>query len=109
MITNVEKWNKLVRDGIPAKIEMNGEVAVSRILNEEDFDAELIKKLGEEVAEFQKDQNTEELADLLEIIYAIAERHGVPSTGLENIREAKLAKWGGFTKKIYLEETYTEK
>ena len=37
-------FNKLVRDKIPDKIEKNGEVAVTRILDDEEYREELYKK-----------------------------------------------------------------
>ena len=38
-------FNKLVRDKIPDKIESNGEKAITRSLNDEEYRIELYKKL----------------------------------------------------------------
>ena len=59
-------------------------------------------KLDEELAEYHKDQNIEELADLLEVIYAAACARGYSIEQLEQIRAEKAAKRGGFQEKILL-------
>ena len=48
--------NKLVRDKIPKIIEKAGKKAHTHILSEEEYIAELDKKLGEEFAEYQADK-----------------------------------------------------
>ena len=59
-------------------------------------------KLDEELAEYHKDQNIEELADLLEVIYAAACARGYSLEQLEQIRTEKAAKRGGFQEKSLL-------
>lgn len=61
-------------------------------------------KLDEEVAEYHKDQNLEEPADLLEVIYAAAMARGYNIEELERTRAEKAAKRGTFTKKLILKE-----
>ena len=61
-------------------------------------------KLDEELAEYHKDQNIEELADLMEVIYAAAIARGYTLEQLEQVRAEKVANRGGFTKKILLKE-----
>ncbi|TCL53259.1 hypothetical protein EDD69_101267 [Thermolongibacillus altinsuensis] len=46
----------------------------------------------------------EELADVLEVIYALAEYHGVSLEKLEEVRAQKAEKRGGFKEKIFLIE-----
>lgn len=53
-------------------------------------------KLDEELAEYHKDQNIEELADLLEVIRAAAIARGYSLEELERVRSEKAAKHGGF-------------
>lgn len=53
-------------------------------------------KLDEELAEYHQDQNLEELADLLEVIYAAAEARGYSIEQLEKERAEKAEKGGGF-------------
>jgi len=65
-------------------------------------------KLDEELAEYHKDQNIEELADLLEVIHAAAIARGYTLEDLEQIRAEKAAKRGGFEKRILLKEVYED-
>lgn len=60
-------------------------------------------KLDEELAEYHKDQNIDELADLLEVIYAATKARGYSIEDLERIRKEKADKRGAFDKKIFLE------
>lgn len=68
--------NKLVRDRIPEIIEKSGKKAITRTLTQEEYLMELDRKLNEECAEYQADKSLEELADMLEVMYAIAEARG---------------------------------
>ena len=61
-------------------------------------------KLDEELFEYHKDQNVEELADLMEVIYAAVIARGYTLEQLEQIRAEKAAKRGAFAKKILLKE-----
>ena len=63
------KYNKLVRDRIPEIIAASGKNCVTEILSDEDYLCMIDAKLDEELAEYHKDQNIEELADLIEVIY----------------------------------------
>ena len=95
--------NKLVRDKIPEIIEKAGKKAYTHILSEEDYMTELDKKLNEECAEYQADKSIEELADMLEVMYAIAEARGWSVSELEAVRKEKAAKRGAFEKRVFLE------
>lgn len=99
------KYNKLVRDRIPEIIEGKGEKAVFHIAEDEEYHAKLLEKLREEVEEFVKEENSEELADILEILYTLAESHGVSREELEQKRKEKEDRRGGFARKIILDET----
>ncbi|MBQ6860771.1 MAG: nucleoside triphosphate pyrophosphohydrolase [Clostridia bacterium] len=98
-------FNKLVRDKIPQIIESNGEQAKIRILNDKEYRAELNKKLLEEVAEYSADNNVEELADIVEVVYGILNSMGISIEEFETIRKAKVDKRGAFQERIFLEET----
>ncbi len=95
--------NKLVRDKIPEIIEKAGKKAYTHILSEEEYITELDKKLNEECAEYQADKSIEELADMLEVMYAIAEARGWSVSELETVRREKAEKRGAFEKRIFLE------
>lgn len=99
----MKKYNKLVRDKIPEIIENNGQVPKSHILSDEDYNVELDKKLLEEVYEYQADKSLEELADILEVLYAICNARGYTIKELEEKRKEKYIERGGFENKIFLE------
>ncbi len=94
---------KLVRDKIPEIIEADGKKPITRILSQEEYLAELDTKLNEEVAEYQADKSVEEMADVLEVLYALCEARGYSIEELQRVREDKRAKRGGFRDKIYWE------
>ena len=96
--------NKLVRDKIPAIIEAAGKKAHCHTLSEDEYLCELDRKLNEKCAEYQADKSIEELADMLEVIYAIAVARGSSVEELEQVRRDKADKRGGFTERIYLEK-----
>lgn len=100
----VIQYHKLVRDRIPEIIEASGSTCVTEILSNEDYLHMLDAKLDEELDEYHKDQNIEELADLLEVIYAAAIARGYTLEQLEQVRTEKAAKRGGFKEKILLRE-----
>ena len=105
---NIIKYNKLVRDRIPEIIEGSGKICKTKILNDEEYLRVIDAKLDEELAEYHKDQNIEELADLMEVIYAAAVARGYSIEQLEQLRAAKAEKRGGFQKKILLVEVVEE-
>ncbi len=101
-------YNKLVRDLIPEIIEISGKTCTTEVLPEKDFLRMLDAKLDEELAEYHKDQNIEELADLLEVIRAAAIARGYTLEELEQVRAEKAAKRGGFEKRILLKEVFED-
>lgn len=101
-------YNKLVRNRIPEIIEASGKTCVTEILADEAYLKMLDAKLDEELAEYHKDQNIEELADLLEVIRACAAARGYSVDELERVRADKAAKRGGFEKKILLKKVVEE-
>ena len=98
------KYNKLVRDRIPQIIEASGKTCATEILSDEAYLRMVDTKLDEELAEYHSDQTIEELADLLEVIYAAAMARGYTLEQLEVVRAEKAAKRGAFAKKILLKE-----
>ena len=99
------KFNKAIRDQIPEIIQKDGHTCNIQTLSDEKFLVEIEKKLSEEVAEYQNDKNPEELADILEVIYAIAQLKGISKEELEKIRIKKLQDRGGFEKNLFLIDT----
>lgn len=101
-------YEKLVRDKIPEIIEKSGKQCEIEILSDEKYLEMIDKKLYEELAEYHKDQNIEELADLLEVIYAATKARGYSIEDLEKVRVEKTEKRGGFDKKILLKKVIEE-
>jgi predicted house-cleaning noncanonical NTP pyrophosphatase (MazG superfamily) len=99
----VKVYNKLVRDKIPAIISADGKKLKTRILSDEEHLQALIKKLSEELAEFEEALSLDELADLQEIVHALADAIGSDRIELEKVRAKKAEKRGGFKEKIFLE------
>lgn len=98
------KYNKLVRDRILEIISQQGKVPVTYVADSEEYFTRLKQKLEEEVGEFQQSGSTEELADILEVVYALGEHLGVPKEELEKIREKKYLERGGFKERLVLNE-----
>lgn len=96
-------YNKLVRDKIPDIIAASGKRPVIRVLSDEDYINELDKKLIEEGNEYQADKSLEELADMLEVIYAIAAVKGCSINELQEICKKKAEERGRFVHKLFLE------
>lgn len=95
-------YNKLVRDKIPEIIEASGKTCETEILSDEEYLQMLDKKLDEELAEYHQEQNIEELADLLEVLYATAKARGYSIKELDHVRIEKQKTRGGFDEKILL-------
>lgn len=101
-------YDKLVRDKIPEIIEKSGKQCEIEVLSDEKYLEMIDKKLDEELAEYHKDQNIEELADLLEVVYAATKARGYSIKDLEKIRAENAEKRGGFNKKILLKKVIEE-
>jgi len=99
------KYNKLVRDKIPEIIKQKRKTPITHIAGEEEYWQKLKEKLKEEVDEFLKQSNEEELADILEIIYAICDFKKIDRKKLEVLRKKKAKQRGSFKNKIILDET----
>lgn len=97
------EYNKLVRNNIPQIVEAAGKVAQIHTATEEEYNNALRAKLLEETNEFIGSGSSEELADILEVLYALAEQNGISPTQLEQVREEKEQKRGNFSKRIILE------
>ena len=102
------KYHKLVRDRIPEIIEASCKRCVCSTLSDEEYLVKLDEKLNEELAEYQESKSMEELADLLEVIRAVAVARGSSIEEVEATRRDKAAKRGGFVKKILLIEVTTD-
>ena len=97
-------YNKLVRDKIPEIICNDNMKPITRILDNKEYLEELNKKLQEEVKEYLEDNNVEELADIVEVIYGILNAKNIDINQFEEIRKDKVEKRGAFQEKIFLEK-----
>ena len=95
------KEGKLVRDKIPEIIIADGKKPITRILDNEEYLHELDKKLNEEISEYQADKSIEEMADVIEVLFAICEARGHSVEEVMEVRNGKREKRGGFEQKIF--------
>lgn len=92
---------KLVRDKVPDVIRAEGLVPVIRVAGPEEYAVRLRDKLREETEEFLASRDDpEELADILEVLHALARQIGVTPEEVEELRAAKAAKRGGFNDRV---------
>lgn len=107
-----KSMNKLVRDKIPKIIENNNEIPEFKILSDDEYLIELNKKLLEECNEVltaeTKESRLEEMADLLEVMKALAKIDNYNLEDISNKAKEKAQKRGAFDKKIYLIKTMTK-
>ena len=95
-------YNKAVRDRIPEIMCSKGETCSYESLSDEEFLPFLQLKLLEESSEYIESGEEEELADLLETIFRIAEIRGIDPEKLEDVRREKSKIAGSFSKNIVL-------
>jgi predicted house-cleaning noncanonical NTP pyrophosphatase (MazG superfamily) len=102
-------YDKLIRDRIPEIIMANGDRAVTRVLDAEEYRTALLAKLVEEAQEARNaaaDELPDELADVLEVLLALLSTLPLTWQQVEDLAAAKRAERGGFQGRIFLE--YTE-
>ncbi|MBQ4639953.1 MAG: nucleoside triphosphate pyrophosphohydrolase [Clostridia bacterium] len=98
----MKEYHKLVRDKIPQIIRQGGETPFVRVLEDEEYIQHLEQKLDEEVQEYHTDKNVEELADILEVVYALAAAGGYSKEELLAVYQHKHDARGGFASRIFL-------
>lgn len=104
----VKVYDKLVRDKIPEIIKKSGKVLECEVLSQDDYIEMLEKKLDEETAEYHSSKNVQELADILEVLYALAKTKGYSSEQLHEIRMDKVEQRGKFDKRFFLKRVYDQ-
>ncbi|MFJ3841858.1 nucleoside triphosphate pyrophosphohydrolase [Streptomyces sp. NPDC054904] len=96
-------YGKLVRDRIPQIIRADGVEPEVHVADPVEYRQRLREKLEEEVAEYMEADEIdapEELADILEVAFALAADLGVDPAQLERIRVSKAEQRGGFAERI---------
>ena len=97
------EYDKLVRDRIPDLIEADDEMPITHVAGDDEYERRLLEKLDEEIAEYRESRRPDELADCLEVVYALGQQHDLSADDLRETRERKAAERGGFADRIVLE------
>ncbi len=99
-------FNKLVRDKIPQYIKSCGNDCDCKVVGVKEYKELLKKKVIEESEELIKAKTkkdiTEEIADVYEIVDALARSHGIRKNTIDALRREKNKKKGAFKKRIKL-------
>lgn len=94
--------NKLVRDNIPSICEKNGQIPETKVLDDVNYTSALNKKLEEEVREYLLSRELDELADIIEVVEALAENQGSSFKEVMKIKQNKQNKNGAFKNRVFL-------
>lgn len=97
-------YHKLVRDLIPKVIAASGKTCKVEILTHDAYQRELDRKLAEELAEYQASGDVTELADLVEVVYALVKAQGLTVPQFEALRQSKVDQRGAFDQRLFLIE-----
>lgn len=101
------RFDKLVRSNIWPRMENEGVTINGQTLSNQEYIAKLKRKIleeAEEVAEAEsREEITIELADVMEVIYAIAAANDISLEEIEQARLEKLQANGGFTAEHYID------
>ncbi len=99
------KTNKLIRDLVPGIMRSRGISVFERSMKEDEHIQRLKDKLLEETQEVIEaktlDEVSEELADLLEVIYALGKEYNLSMEQIETKQLVKKQQNGGFDNRIY--------
>ncbi|GAA3572013.1 nucleoside triphosphate pyrophosphohydrolase [Nonomuraea rosea] len=96
---------KLVRDKIPDIIRQDGREPAVTVLGEAEYRAALVAKLFEEateVSEASPMEVAEEIADVYEVLRALAAANRYEWAAIEKTAKAKREERGGFQDRLYL-------
>ncbi len=99
-------YDKLVRDRIPEIIESSGNKCEIEVVSDEVALEYLYKKLNEEVSELLEDKNLDEIADVMEVLFAIGSKYGYSEEDVLNRRNKKKYTRGSFEDNLILKKTW---
>lgn len=96
-------YDKIVRDKIPRLIKSQGKKVKYSVVSDEEAYAYLIEELFTISTKFADTEKIDDLVDIIEVVFAIAELRGITDKSLlSEIYNKRIAK-GGFEKNIVLE------
>jgi len=105
----IKKYNKLVRDKILEIIKADGEKPCWRVLNREEYQKEIKKKIIEEASELvlakDKKEVIGEIVDIQELIDVLTTASGLTKAGIKKQQKIKNKTRGGFKKRLFLIKT----
>lgn len=93
---------KLVRDRIPEIIGASGRTAVTKTLEGRELVGRLFEKLLEEHTELLASESVDEVADMIEVLLAIASQLGHSEEAVFERQRLKREERGGFTRGMFL-------
>jgi predicted house-cleaning noncanonical NTP pyrophosphatase (MazG superfamily) len=101
-------YNKLIRDKIPEIIENDGKKANLRILEDDEYKLELLKKIVEESKEVleakdSKQELIKEIGDLMEVLDSVIKEFNLNIEDIISLKEKRKEERGGFEKRLFLE------
>lgn len=99
-------YDKLVRDNIPEIIEGSGKKCDVEVVSDDVALDYLYMKLKEETKELLEDKNLEEIADVMEVLFAIASKYGYSEEDVLSKRNEKKNDRGGFDDNLVLKNVY---
>lgn len=102
----MDSYNKLVRDNIPNIIRESGKVCDIDILDDNKILEYLYVKLNEEIFDLLYNESLDEVADILEVVFAIGKKYGFSEDEILRRRDEKKSIDGGFDKHILLKKVY---
>ena len=98
-------YRKLIRDRIPQIMDDACVRYDVRRIDEAEYGTALRAKLIEEAteaAEAPRNELVKEIADVMEVVHALAELEGIDLRDVENTRMARLRLRGGFAERLLL-------
>ena len=99
------KVEKLIRDRLPEIMRAQGITAFPRILTDGEYVAQLKLKIVEEAQEASAARDADELlwelADVMEVVRALAAATGLSLENIERARLEKRERRGGFDARVY--------
>lgn len=101
---NKMEYSKLVRDNIPEIIRRDNQIPITHSASPGEYQQKSLDKLQEELTEFYLTESTDELVDIIEVIYSIAESRGINRQKFNELIEQKRKERGGVEKRIILDE-----